>query len=74
MVKAEILIGLTHSPLSNSPTFLPLSSHKKYTFVFQVVLAIANRQLRKRRMRLHEHGCIEGNFEELAQLFHTFLL
>lgn len=35
---------------------------------------MAIRQLGKRRMRLHEHGCIEGHLEELAKLLHAFLL
>lgn len=35
---------------------------------------MAIRHLRKRRMRLHEHGCVEGHFEELAKLLYAFLL
>lgn len=65
--------GLTHSPLSNSPTSVPLPSHNECTFILQVLLATAIRQLGKRRMRLHEHRCIEGNFEKLAQLLHTLV-
>ena len=66
--------GLTHSPLSNSPTFIPLSSHNKYAFILQTLLAMTVRQLRKGRMRLYEHRCVEGHFEELAKLLHAFLL
>lgn len=35
---------------------------------------MTSRQLCKRRVRLHEHGLIEGHFEQLAKLFHTLLL
>ena len=34
---------------------------------------MTSRHLCKRRVRLHEHGCIEGHFEQLAKLFHTLL-
>ena len=49
------LQGLTHSPLSDFPALVPLASHDQYAFVLQIVLAMAIRQLRKRRVRLHEH-------------------
>lgn len=65
--------GLTHSPLSNFPTLIPLPSHNKYAFILQVLCAVAIRQLGKRCMRLHEYGCVEGQLEELAKLLHAFL-
>lgn len=49
------LQGLTHSPLSDFPTLITLASHDEYTFILQAVLAMAIRQLRKRRMRLHKY-------------------
>ena len=65
--------GLTHSPLSNFPTLFPLPSHNKYAFILQVLGTVAIRQLGKRCVRLHEHGCVEGHIEELAKLLHSFL-
>lgn len=71
MVNAKRMEGLTHSPLSNFPTPLSLPSHNEYTFILVILLAMAIYQFRKRRMRLYERGCIEGYFEELAQLLYT---
>ena len=73
MMNAGEWRALTHSPLSNSPTFIPVPSYNEYTFVLQVLLAVTVRQLGKRRMRLDEHRCIEGHLEELAELLHAFL-
>lgn len=73
MVNAKRMEGLKHSPLSDLSTRLPLSPHSEYTFVLQIPLAMAIRQLGERRMRLYEHGCIERYFEELTKLLYALL-
>lgn len=73
MVNAKRVEGLTHSPLSNLPTLVSLSSHNEYTFILQILLAMAIRQLRERRMRLYEHRCIQRYFKELAKLLYALL-